>query len=61
MDEQKTSMILGNARTSMEIEGFVIDKELEDIGRRIVTGELDIKDYIEQVKREAKRYANEAG
>ena len=59
MDEHKVEKILRNAKTSMEVEGFVIDKELEEIGRKILTGELKLKDYIEQVKREAMRYANE--
>ena len=53
MSEQKLERILKNAKTSMEIEGFIIDKELEETGRKILTGELNIDDYIEQVKREA--------
>ena len=48
-----------NAKISMEIEGFVIDNELEEIGRKILKGELNIDDYTEQVKREAMRYAHE--
>ena len=60
MDEQKIKKILNNARVSMEVEGFIIDKELEEVGRKILTGELNIKDYIQQVKRDAIRYANEA-
>ena len=59
MDEHKVEKILRSAKTSMEVEGFVIDKELEKIGRKILTGELKLKDYIEQVKHEAMRYANE--
>ena len=30
----------------MEVEGFVIDEELEEIGRKIVSGELNINDYV---------------
>ena len=63
MSDKKIERILKNAKTSMEIEGFVIDKELEEIGRKILKGELDIDDYtanyIAQVKREAVRYAHE--
>ena len=55
MNENKIDKILKNAKISMEIEGFVIDKELEEIGRKILTGELNINDYINQMKREAKR------
>ena len=57
MNEQKIERILNNAKRSMEIEGFVIDKELEDEVRNILLGEVDIKDYIEQVKLDAMRYA----
>ena len=46
MDEQNINKILRNAKTSMEVEGFVIDEELEEIGRKIVTGELSINDYV---------------
>jgi len=59
MSEQKLEHILKNAKTSMEIEGFIIDKELEETGRKILKGEINIRDYIEQVKREAIRYAYE--
>jgi hypothetical protein len=59
MNENKIEKILKNTKTSMEIEGFVIDDELEKIGRKILKGEINIRDYIEQVKREAVRYAYE--
>jgi len=59
MSEKKLENILKNAKTSMEIEGFIVDKELEETGRKILKGEINIKDYITQVKREAMRYANE--
>jgi hypothetical protein len=51
--------ILRNAKTSMEVEGFTIDRELEETGRKILTGEIALQDYIEQVKREAVRLAHE--
>ena len=59
MSEKKLEYILKNAKTSMKIEGFVIDKELEEIGRKILKGEINVNEYIEQVKREAIRYAHE--
>jgi len=43
----------------MEMEGFAIDKEQEDVGRKILTGEIKLADYIESVKREARKYAHE--
>jgi|GEM_PF-1561682 len=46
MDEKRIDYILRNAKRSMEIEGFVIDKELEEVGRKIVTGELNVNDYV---------------
>ena len=59
MDEQKIKRILSNAKASMEVEGYIIDKELEEVGRKILSGEINIKDYIQQVKQEATRYVNE--
>jgi len=59
MSEKKLEHILKNAKINMEIEGFFIDKELEETGRKILKGEINIKDYIEQVKREAMRYVHE--
>ena len=43
----------------MEIEGFTIDEELEETGRRILAGEIKREDYIESVKQKAWRYAHE--
>jgi len=59
MTEHKIEKNLKNAKISMEIEGFIIDRELEETGRKILKGEIKIRDYIEQVKREAMRYAHE--
>ena len=59
MNTAKIDKILRSTKRSMEIEGFVIDSELEETGRKILTGELNIKDYIAQVKLEAMRYAYE--
>ena len=54
MSNKQIDKILANAKTSMEIEGFIIDRELEETGRKIVTGELDINaciaSYITQFK-----------
>lgn len=57
MDENRTNYILRNAKMSMEVEGFVIDSELEEIGRKILAGDIDVRDYIEQIKQEAMEYA----
>jgi hypothetical protein len=55
MSAEQIEKILKNTKTSMEIEGFTIDSDLEDVGRKIVTGELDVRkcvaDYIEEFKR----------
>ena len=49
----KIESILKSTRTSMEIEGFVISSELEETGRKILMGELDIDTYINQCKQKA--------
>ena len=49
--------ILDNAKRSMEFEGFTIDKELEETGRKILTGETSIVEYINQCKKKAARLA----
>ena len=59
MDEKKIEKILKNAKTSMEVEGFVIDEELENVGRKILIGDLILGDYINLVKLEAQGYAYE--
>jgi len=63
MDENKIDYVIRNAKRSMEIEGFVIDDELEGIGRKIISGELNINDYvanyIAQYKQNAAVQANE--
>ena len=61
MNEHKIEKILKNTKTSMEIEGFAINRELEDTGRKILKGEISISDYINQCKQKAARLkANEA-
>ena len=60
MDERKKKKILNNAKTSMEIEGFTINEELEEIGRKILSGEISITVYVNQCKQKAARLqANE--
>ena len=63
LSEIQVERILKNAKTSMEIEGFTISQELEETGRKIVTGEININDYvadyIAQYKREAARKTSE--
>jgi hypothetical protein len=59
VNDERIEMILKNTKFTMEMEGFTIDKEQEDIGRKILTGEIKLADYIESVKREAREYAYE--
>ena len=59
MSEEHIERILKNTKFTMEMEGFTIDKEQEDIGRRILTGDLNLADYIESVKQKYQRYAHE--
>ena len=60
MDENKIAKILSNAKASMEIEGFTIDGELEETGRKILIGEISIVEFIEQcIQKAARLKANE--
>jgi hypothetical protein len=59
MSAERIEKILKNTKTSMEVEGFTIDSDLEDVGRGILTGRLKLEDYIAQVKQEALRFAHE--
>jgi hypothetical protein len=56
MSDVAIERILKNTKFTMEMEGFAIDQEQEDIGRRILNGELRLADYIESVKQEARRF-----
>lgn len=53
MSSKEIDRILRNVKTSMEMEGFEIDAALEETGRKILTGEISLKDYIALVKQEA--------
>ncbi|MDR1328210.1 MAG: antitoxin VbhA family protein [Oscillospiraceae bacterium] len=59
MSDERIERILKNTKFSMEMEGFTIDKEQEEIGRKILTGELPLADYIESVKQKYQRYSHE--
>jgi len=59
MTTNQIEKILKNTKTSMEIEGFTIDLDLEETGRKILEGEINIKDYIEHIKREAVKLSHE--
>jgi hypothetical protein len=59
MNEIQIEKILKDTRFTMEMEGFSIDMEQEEIGRKILTGELRLEDYIKSVKQEARKFANE--
>jgi len=59
MNEAEIARILKNTKFTMEMEGFLIDREQEDVGRRILTGEVVLTDYIESIIREAQRFVYE--
>jgi hypothetical protein len=56
-DESKIEKILKSVKVSMEVEGFTIDQDLEETGRKILKGEIDINEYINQCKEQAARIA----
>jgi len=59
MDEGRIEQILKNTKFSMEMEGFTIDAEHEKIGYKILSGEIELQDYIESVKQRAWRHVHE--
>ena len=59
MSDERIEKILKNIKFTMEMEGFTIDEDQEAIGRKILTGEIELLDYIERVKQEARKYAYE--
>ncbi|MCL2045944.1 MAG: antitoxin VbhA family protein [Oscillospiraceae bacterium] len=58
MNENRIDYIINNAKRSMEVEGFVIDDELERTVRSILNGELTRTEFIEKLKLKAMRYAS---
>ena len=60
MSEEQIERILKNTKFTMEMEGFTIDDNLEDVGRRILKGELDRKYFIESVKQRYRGDPSEA-
>jgi hypothetical protein len=59
MSSKDIDRILRSTKMSMAMEGFTIDDSLEETGRKILIGELNLKDYIAQVKKEALVLAHE--
>ena len=58
MSDAQVERILKNTRFTMEMEGFTIDEEQEEVGRKLLTGELKLTDYVESVIREAMSYSH---
>jgi hypothetical protein len=56
-ERDEIEIILKNAKMSMETEGFTISRELEETGRKILSGEITIHEYIDQCKQKAMRVA----
>ena len=59
MSEERIERILKNTKFTMEMEGFTIDKEQETVGRKLLTGELELADHIESVKQKYQRYSHQ--
>ena len=59
MIDAEIERILKNTKFTMEMEGFLIDSEQEDVGRRILIGEVSLTDYIESIKQESRSFAYE--
>jgi len=54
MSEQEMDRILHNVKRSMEIEGFAIDDDLMEQGKRILSGQDSTDDVVARYVREAK-------
>jgi len=54
MSEQEMDRILHNVKRSMEIEGFAIDDDLMEQGKRILSGQDRTDDVVARYVREAK-------
>ncbi len=59
MGSEQIEKILKSTKVSMEIEGFRISRELEDKGRRLLSGELGMEEYLNDCRRKAKGFAHE--
>jgi hypothetical protein len=56
---ERIEKILADTRVSMEMEGFVIDEELTEQGRKILRGEVTLNDYITECIHRARALAYE--
>jgi hypothetical protein len=59
MSGEQIEKILKSTKVSMEIEGFQISRELEDKGRKLLTGELDMTEYLSDCRRKAWSFGHE--
>jgi hypothetical protein len=59
MGNEQIEKILKSTKISMEIEGFRISRELEDKGRKLLTGELGMDEYLNDCRRRAQGFSHE--
>jgi hypothetical protein len=59
MGKEQIEKILKSTKVSMEIEGFRISRELEEKGRKLLTGELGMDEYLSDCRRKAQGFAHE--
>ncbi|MDR0904836.1 MAG: antitoxin VbhA family protein [Oscillospiraceae bacterium] len=59
MGTEQIEKILASAKVSMEMEGFDIDEELIENGRKILHGDISLDDYIDECKKRAMVLARE--
>ena len=60
MQAERIEKILADTSVSMEMEGFVIDEELIERGRKILRGEIDLDGYIAECVHRARALTHEA-
>jgi hypothetical protein len=59
MGADQIEKILASVKVSMEMEGFDIDEELIENGRKMLLGEKSREECIEEYKQMAVRFARE--
>lgn len=53
MSEQSLNLMIENAASSVEMEGYTIDKQSKEWCRQLLNKEITLSDYIHLVKEKA--------
>ncbi len=53
MSEQTLDRMIENAATSVEMEGYIIDEQVKDLCRHLMSGDITMAEYITEIRRRA--------